>query len=151
MAQITTDIHGDVESQNLMLDETVSYAVKHPEPQSDNYFRATVLHRLGHLSSKRHGEPVRHLGLEPEASNPGGLRCSLLPSFSHFGSLPRCCRGGGGHLRHEPLTTHILSVCLRSFCYHILLTSSQLLILESFIVTYNRFSLRIPCYRQQGS
>ena len=25
MTQITTDIHGDVESQNLMLDETVSY------------------------------------------------------------------------------------------------------------------------------
>lgn len=24
MTQITTDIHGDVESQNLMLDETVS-------------------------------------------------------------------------------------------------------------------------------
>jgi len=39
MMQITTDIHGDVESQNLLLDETVSYCAWKLEfrgPQPDN-------------------------------------------------------------------------------------------------------------------
>jgi len=64
-------------------------------------FRATGFRHLGLHWCKLHGEPGRLLGLERAVSNPGGLRCSSLPSSSRFGSFPRRYRGGGVHLQHE--------------------------------------------------